>query len=214
MKLWKKRKNLSNVYLWFDTEFSSLDLNEARLLQIALVMTDSELNRLLPPEDDLTLYIRLERETVLSSWVQENLAELIAQCKGAGAVRVRDADMIIRRYLEQHLGPQREEIMKRPVLAGNSLQCDWILALRDLPSLIAFLHYRILDVSSWKVHWNGRKMGPMFSKSDKAMVKRHFPGVFNAGGSKHDAHYDVLASIAELNFYTQTIREKTANRSG
>lgn len=210
MSAWKQRKNLSTVYLWFDTEFSSLDLGEARLLQIAMVMTDANLQRLLPPEDDLNLHIRLEPETSLSSWVEENLADLVARCRAPGTVRARDADTIISRYLEHHLGPVREEILKRPVLAGNSLQCDWILAQRDLPSLIAYLHYRILDVSSWKVHWNGQKMGPMFSKSNKAMVKRYFPGEFNADGAKHDAHYDVLASISELNYYTQLLREKTA----
>ena len=73
--------------------------------------------------------------------------------------------------------------------------------------------YRSIDVSSWKMHWKNSLGGSPFDKNDRALIKRWFPGEYNSHENEHDAHFDVLASIAEFNFYTShlTITEPGAS---
>ena len=85
-------ENKSAAYVWFDAEFTSLDLEQARLLQVALILTDTDLNRLHPAEEDLNLYIRMEEGEEVSPWVQENLPGLLANCRSDQAVPVEEAD--------------------------------------------------------------------------------------------------------------------------
>jgi len=193
--------DLSNCYLWFDTEYTSLELDEARLLQVALVATDATLQRLLPPERDFNLLVRVEPDQSVSPWVEQHLGELVRQCRSAAAVPVADVNARLATYLEEALGPNPASVKRRPPLGGNSVQADWFLARRFLPALIDRAHYRVVDVSSWKVVWKNTVGETPFDKDDEALVRRWFPGEFNSTAAQHDAHFDVLASIAELNFY-------------
>jgi oligoribonuclease (3'-5' exoribonuclease) len=69
---------------------------------------------------------------------------------------------------------------------------------------VARLHYRQLDVSALKILWLGAGRGPEFKKEDAALVQQYLPGWnMPAQAQRHDALYDVLCSIAELNYYRQ-----------
>jgi len=57
-----------SLYVWFDTEYSDLELETAALLQIAAIATDASLRRVLPREHDVSLAIRLPRGTAVSAW--------------------------------------------------------------------------------------------------------------------------------------------------
>jgi len=199
-------RDLSSIYLWFDTEFTSLELDRARLLQVALVATDAELKRIVPVERDFNCYVRLHGNVRLDPWVRKNLAALIARCRTPDAVPARELDARLDAYLEDVLGPSPRDIRKRPILAGNSLHGDWYLARKFMPSLIERSHYRIMDVSSWKVFWKNAVGDFPFDKEDNAAIKEYFPGEFTSPEQAHDAHFDVLASIAELNFYRRHSR--------
>ncbi len=194
-------RDLSSYYLWFDTEYSTLELEQAALLQVALVVTDADLRRVAPPERDFCCHVRLEPGHTLSPWVAEHLPDLVARCRAADTPAAAEVNTALDAYLDELLGPNPAGIKNRPPLAGNSLQADWFLARRDLPALIARAHYRVVDVSSWKVVWKNTVGEFPFDKDDEAVVRRYFPGVFNSTAAQHDAHFDVLASIAELNFY-------------
>ncbi|MBA4392978.1 MAG: hypothetical protein C0407_05450, partial [Desulfobacca sp.] len=63
-------------YVWFDTEYSDLDLETAQVLQVAVLITDTALQRVLPPEEDVRLAIRLGEGQTLSPWVEEHLPDL------------------------------------------------------------------------------------------------------------------------------------------
>jgi oligoribonuclease len=192
----------SGCFLWFDTEFTSLDLEEAHLLQVALVATDGSLQRVLPPEEDLTAHVRLGEGVVVSPWAEENLADVLRGCRAGDALSVEDADRLLVAYVEKAFGkiPSAESL--RPVLAGNSVHSDWFLARRLLPGFSACLHYRHLDVSSLKLEWLGWFGGEEFDKAQPELLRQYAPGG-GAGleGQPHDALYDVLASMAELNYY-------------
>lgn len=191
----------STAYVWFDTEYSTLDLDRAHLLQVAAIVTDPDLNRLFPETDDLNVVVRLPDEAPLSPWIVENTPELAKACRSDLAVTVADVDRRLAALLDRVNVPGGED-KRRPILAGNSVHADWHLARRCLPQFCRRLHYRHLDVTALKLQWQDWKQGAAFAKDDVEQVRTFFPGGFSGDTERrHDALYDVMASIAELNFY-------------
>jgi oligoribonuclease len=197
----------SDYYLWFDTEYSDLDLNKAVLLQVAAFFTDGSLRRVLSPDRDVRLAIGLSEDAELSDWVQRNLSALIARCRSADAVDPTEADDRLCAYVAAAAELTGEGEDFRPVLAGNSVHADWWLAYRYLPRFLARLHYRHLDVTAFKLEWRRLHPGSReFDKEDPQVVLKHFPqAVCPASGQRHDALYDAEASVAELAFYRKSL---------
>jgi len=196
------------AYLWFDLEFSSLDVSRARILQAALVITDTRLRRLGPPEEDIHLHVQLPPGSRVSPWVQENLAPVLAACRSPLAVREDELDRRLAEAVDRVLGSPSQEMAMRPVLAGNSVHMDLALARRALPRFAQRLHYRLLDVSAVKVLWQDVWAGEPFDKNSPAVIRQYFPeaAIPAAEAAIHDAYYDVQASIAELAFYLRRLR--------
>lgn len=196
----------TSAYVWFDAEFTSLELDEARLLQVAVILTDTDLNRLHPPEADLNLCIRLEEGEEVSPWVAENLSGLVEQCRSDEAVSIEEADRQIAALLDQYCGTPCAAMGDRPVLAGNSVHNDWFLMRRFLPQFGNRLHYRLLDVSTLKIQWQDWVGQPPFDKESVEQLNQYFPGGGIDAANAHDALFDIKASIAELAFYRSKLR--------
>lgn len=194
-------KKASSAYVWFDTEFTSLDLDKAHLLQVSVMLTDKELRRLTPPEDDLNLYVRVDESTPLSPWVQQNLPELVKKCRSRTAVPVEEIDDQLTEFIDRWCGTPIKTIQKRPLMAGNSVHNDWILVRKFCPKFVSRLHYRLLDVSTLKVQWFDMADGAEFDKQDTKLVKKYFPEADLRRLRQHDAYYDIVASAAELAYY-------------
>jgi len=194
-------KTASSAYIWFDAEFTSLDLDQARLLQVAVIITDNRLKRIAPPESDLNLCIRLEDGEPVSPWVAENLSGLVERCRAPGAVSIEEADLRIAALLDTYCGTPCDAMERRPVLAGNSVHNDWYLMRRFLPRFRSRLHYRLLDVSTIKIQWQDWIREAPFNKEDPAQLNSCFPEGDFGEANAHDALFDVKASIAELAFY-------------
>ncbi len=195
----------SKAYIWFDAEFTSLELDQARLLQVAVIITDTELNRIAPPEADLNLCIRLEEGEEVSPWVAENLPGLVEKCRSAEAVSIEEADRQIAALLDQYCGTPCKEMSDRPVLAGNSVHNDWFLMRRFLPLFGSRLHYRLLDVSTIKIQWQDWVGQEPFDKESVEQLNQFFPGSGIDAANAHDALFDIKASIAELAFYRSSL---------
>lgn len=191
----------SSAYVWFDTEFTSLDLDEAQLLQVSIMLTDKDLKRLNPPEEDINLYVRVDEKVPLSSWVQKNLPELVKKCRSHSAVPVEEIDEKITAFIDRWCGTPVQTIQKRPLMAGNSVHNDWILARKFFPEFVSRLHYRLFDVSSLKVQWFDTAAGKEFDKENSKIVKKYFPEADLHRLRQHDAYYDIVASAAELAYY-------------
>jgi oligoribonuclease len=191
----------STAYVWFDTEFTSLELDEAQLLQVAVMLTDKNLKRITPPEEDLNFHIRLSDTVPLSPWVEKNLPELVKKCRSREAVSLEEVDAKLTDYVDRWCGTPTKTIQKRPLMAGNSVHTDWILARKFLPTFISRLHYRLLDVSALKIQWLDLTDGPEFQKDDLKTVKKYFPEADLRRLRQHDAYYDIVASAAELAYY-------------
>lgn len=196
-----------NVYLWFDTEFTSLDFDTTELLQVAVMATDDQLVRLTPPENDLNLVLKLNPDVEISPWVQQNLGSLLEACRGDDAVSLAQADAALVAYLDEIVS--RPDVSRdRPVLAGNSIHGDWLLARKYLPRFTSRLHYRHLDVTSVKLEWQNFYEGGEFNKEDTNLIRQYFPDAGCAlDTAMHDAHYDVIASAAELAYYRAGLRK-------
>lgn len=201
-------RNGPGLYVWFDTEFTSLDLEKAWLLQVAALITDSGLQRVLPPEKDLSLNIRLAPGMKVSEWVEENLPDLLKKCRSPQAVEISEADRLLAAYVDEAAGSPAETEKTRPVLAGNSVHMDWVIARRYLPLFSGRLHYRHLDVTSFKLEWQRLHPGDV-EKDEKEFILRNFPGaVLPEAEARHSAYFDVQASIAELSFYRKNLLRK------
>lgn len=195
-------KETPHLYVWFDTEFTDLDMETSRLLQIAALITDAEGRPVAENDLGLNLHIRLDAETPVSSWVEEHLKDLLTVCRSDQAIPVAEAEQRLCAYVDRVAGERAADVKQRPILAGNSLHMDWTLARRDLPGLLDRLHYRQLDVTALKLQWQDWLGREPFNKEDAALLRAQLP--FHPGsleGQPHDALYDILASIAELRFY-------------
>jgi oligoribonuclease len=203
---------VSTAYLWFDTEYSSLDLGKARLLQVAMVITDAHLQRIGPVSDDVNLFIHLPDHEPVSPWITENMPDLIARCRSTSAVSVEDADRRLADLIDRTVVVPLGDDKKKPILAGNSIHSDWYLLLKYLPQVHQRIHYRHLDVTTLKLQWQDFAGGDKFEKDDVKMVKKYFPGLMvNADTKLHDAYYDCQASIAELAYYRKKLFKRVSS---
>ena len=192
------------AYLWFDAEFTSLELESAELLQVALMATNADLERLAPAETDLNLFIKIEDREGISPWVLENIPQIVDGCLSDMALDLEEVDNRLAQYVDEFVGGPFETVYDRPVLAGNSIHNDWFLARKHLPAFYSRLHYRILDVSTIKLQWQDCTQGPAFDKESHANIQKYFPHAnLSDDMIQHDAYYDIHASIAELAFYRQ-----------
>lgn len=191
------------LYVWFDTEYSTLEIEEARILQVAAMITDSKLRRIVPREKDIRLAIHLPEAESVSPWVEEHLPELVRRCRSPEAVDIGEADERLAQYVRDAAAALPDNGKEeRPILAGNSVHLDWRLARKFLPCFSDLLHYRLLDVTALKLQWKRLKRRRDFDKENPADIRKYFPEAAIAEqDALHDAYYDVQASAAELAFY-------------
>ena len=171
--------------VWIDCEMTGLDLVNDALIEVAALVTDTELNVLgdgvdvviRPPQESLDQMLDVVRTMHTTSGLLEELA--------AGTTMAAAEEMVLA-YIREHVPTAR----KAP-LAGNTVFVDRGFLARDMPTLEAHMHYRIVDVSSIK-----------------ELVRRWYPRVYfnspvKSGG--HRALSDIRESIEELKFYRQAI---------
>lgn len=176
---------LTDRIVWIDCEMTGLSLEHDALVEVAALVTDYELTVLgegldviiRPPEEALTQMGDFVREMHTSSGLLDELA---------GGTTLADAEEQVLAYVREHV----PEAGKAP-LAGNSIATDRGFIARDLPSLDAHLHYRMIDVSSIK-----------------ELSRRWYPRAYFAAPEKkggHRALADITESIAELRYYREAV---------
>lgn len=172
--------------VWIDCEMTGLDLAKDQLVEIAVIVTDSDLTEL---DEGINIIIRPEDLSVLDGMDQvvvdmhtsSGLLELIPQ-----GIPLAEAEEQVLAYVRSHV----PEARKAP-LAGSSVYVDRGFLSRDMPELDAHLHYRLVDVSSIK-----------------EIARRWYPrAYFNSPEKKgnHRALGDIRESIAELRYYRDAV---------
>jgi len=190
--------------VWFDTEYTALELETAQLVQVAMVVTDFYGQRIAPTAQDFVTPVHLPTDAPVSDFLARECPALVTQARAESVPDVVSVDALLAARLDELVGPPAAKVKDRPILAGNTIHADWWLAEKFLPRFQARLHYRQLDVSALKILWLGSALGPEFNKADAALVQKYLPGWPVPGqAQRHDALYDVMGSIAELNYYRQ-----------
>lgn len=196
--------------VWFDTEYSTLELEQAHLLQVAMVITNMQGRRIASPDQDLVTPVQLPPGAPVSDFVAKECPAIVTQARSGTAPTVAAVDQLLATTIDALIGPMAAKIKDRPILAGNTIHADWWFAQRFLPQFLGRLHYRMLDVSSLKILWLDSKLGPEFEKENITLMQEHLPGwTLPKQAKRHDALYDVMCSIAELNFYRKNFLKST-----
>ena len=177
--------NLTSPHLiWIDCEMTGLNLESDVLVEIAVLVTDSELN-LIGEGVDVVIKATAEQIAGMNEFVTEmhTASGLITEIPNG--ISLTEAEDLIIKYLES-----AETTAGKSPLAGNSVSVDRSFIARDMPRLSEYLHYRTIDVSSVK-----------------ELARRWQPKVFFQAPAKtgnHRALGDIQDSIEELKYYRQT----------
>ncbi|WP_027966440.1 oligoribonuclease [Halomonas halocynthiae] len=173
----------SQRLVWIDLEMTGLDPNRERIIEVATVVTDANL-RVIAEGPVLAVHQPDALLAGMDDWNQRTHGEsgLIKRVRENG-VATREAEQATLAFLRQHVAPGTSPV------CGNSVHQDRRFLEREMPELLAFFHYRNLDVSTLK-----------------ELAKRWNPGAL-AGFSKRNVHLamdDIKESIAELAHYRRT----------
>jgi oligoribonuclease len=171
--------------VWIDCEMTGLDLKTDRLIEIAVLVTDADLNIL---GEGIDVVIHAD-DAALSSMI-EVVAQMHARSGLVEEVRASTVDLaaaedLVLDYIRTHV-----KQAKTAPLAGNSIATDRGFIARDMPKLDDFLHYRMIDVSSIK-----------------ELCRRWYPRIYFGQPDKglaHRALADIHESIRELKYYRRT----------
>jgi oligoribonuclease len=172
--------------VWVDCEMTGLDLRRDALIEIAVLVTDSDL-RILDEGIDLVIAAPPELLDDMQPVVREmHAASGLTDLVRTSTTTVADAERQVIEHLRKHVPDARTV-----PLCGNSIATDRAFLARDMPELDAFLHYRMVDVSSIK-----------------ELCRRWYPRVYFAQPQKglaHRALADIRESIRELRYYRSTV---------
>ena len=175
--------------LWLDLEMTGLDPRQDVILEVAAEVTDFEFKTL----GSYEACIRQPRELMVERMGKNlfwkdfpaNRDEFLKRC--ADGKESAEAEKELVAFVEEHFGEEPA------VLAGNSIHNDRNFIRQWWPQFDLKLHYRMLDVSAWKVFMQG-KYGVAFEKKEV-----------------HRAFDDIQASIAELQHYLEYFRNGSPN---
>ncbi len=179
--------------IWIDCEMTGLDLATDALVEIAVLVTDSELN-VIGEGVDVVIHATQGQLDAMNDFVKNmhTASGLITQIPSGISVSAAEEKIL------EYLQASGAEPGKSP-LAGNSVSVDRNFIARDMPKLNEYLHYRTIDVSSIK-----------------ELARRWHPKTYFASPAKtgnHRALGDIQDSIAELAYYRTALFVSPANNS-
>ncbi|CCH16378.1 MULTISPECIES: oligoribonuclease [Micromonospora] len=177
---------MADLLVWIDCEMTGLDLGSDKLIEVAALVTDPDLNVL---GDGVDVVIHADEaaleampEIVQTMHAKSGLTEEVRR----SAVTLAEAEDRVLEYVSTFVKDPRTA-----PLCGNSIATDRGFIARDMPRLDAHLHYRMIDVSSIK-----------------ELCRRWYPRVYFGQPQKglaHRALADIRESIRELEYYRRTI---------
>ena len=177
--------NISENLVWIDCEMTGLNPEVDCLVEIAVVITNSELEIL---DDGLDIVIKPSAEGLanMNDFVREMHTSSGLINEFDSGVALEDAQQIVLEYIKRFVPEARTA-----PLAGNTIGTDRMFINRYMPELDSHLHYRNIDVSSVK-----------------ELSRRWYPRVYfnmpkKDGG--HRALADIKESIKELQYYRKTV---------
>lgn len=178
-------KTLKDPLVWIDCEMTGLDVEKDALIEVAVVITDSELNivdpgidvLIAPPQAAVDSMNDFVRDMHTKSGLLEELAD---------GLSMEEATAQVLSYIQRFI-----PAAGKALLAGNSVGTDKKFLERNMPAVIEHLHYRLVDVSSIK-----------------ELAKRWHRVAFEEAPKKNGGHRalaDIVDSINELRYYRSVL---------
>ena len=163
--------------LWMDLEMTGLDPVKDRICEVAAIATDMELNEIATYQAVVKVDDALMKRRMVGDFWDKN-------AKTRDALQAQNQDGQSIKKVEQELLEFIDKYCTKELyLAGNSIHQDRKFIEREMPELNRRLHYRMLDVSAWKIYFENAK--------NKRFVKPE----------NHRALDDINGSIEELKWY-------------
>ncbi|TFH57266.1 oligoribonuclease [Glutamicibacter arilaitensis] len=175
----------SEKIVWIDCEMTGLDLVNDALIEVAVLITDSDLQIV---DEGIQVVIKPEPAALaqMDDFVRNMhmVSGLLPELENG--IAMDEAQRLVIDYIKKHV-PEP----KKALLGGNSVGTDKNFLARDMPEVIEHLHYRIIDVSTLK------------ELSRRWFPKAHYSAPAKTGN--HRALGDIQDSINELRYYRDAI---------
>ena len=171
--------------VWIDCEMTGLDLVNDALIEVAVLVTDGELN-VLGEGVDVLIKPTDEQFAFMGDFVREMHTKSGLLDELASGTTMEAATKLALDYIREYV-----PIARKAPLAGNTIGTDRSFLARDMPELEQWVHYRNVDVSSIK-----------------ELARRWFPKIqyqAPAKGGNHRALADIQESIEELRYYREAM---------
>jgi oligoribonuclease len=171
--------------VWIDCEMTGLNPEADCLVEVAVVITNSELE-ILDEGFDVVIKPREDSWQNMNDFVRNMHTESGLINEVADGVSLEEAEQLVLDYIKQFVPNAKEA-----PLAGNTIGTDRMFLNRYMPELDNYLHYRNIDVSSIK-----------------ELTRRWYPRVYFQMPKKEGGHRalaDILESIQELRYYREAV---------
>ena len=170
--------------LWVDLEMTGLDPVEDRILEVGAIATDWDYRELAKFDAVKKVGPNLMKKRMVGEFWEKypRVREALVEQNSSG-LNGRTVENMLLEFIDDHFEPG-----ERIILAGNSIHQDRKFIDNEWPRFAARLHYRMLDVSAWKVVFEGK-------------YKKKF-----AKPEAHRAIEDIRGSIEEIKYYTKKIK--------
>ncbi|QEE61509.1 oligoribonuclease [Salinibacterium sp. dk2585] len=175
----------SDRLVWIDCEMTGLDLENDELVEVAVVITDYDLN---PVDPGFSIVIKPDQSALdnMGDFVRNMHEESGLLEELPNGVSLADAEFAVNEYILKHV-----PLAGKAPLAGNTIGTDRAFIAKYMPRVDSHLHYRSVDVSSIK-----------------ELARRWFPRVYINAPVKNGGHRalaDILESIRELEYYRKAV---------
>jgi oligoribonuclease len=181
-------EKIENLY-WLDMEMSGLDVNKEVIIEVACIITDLNFREL----DSFETVVKQPQIYLdnMDAWNKEHHGKSGLTSKVPSGMEPEFVEAKLIDLVDKHFPFSKTDPKKRPILAGNSIAQDRLFIDKYFKNLSSRLHYRVVDVSSFKVIINNK---------------------FNIEYKKQNSHRaldDIRESIGELKYYLDHISPKT-----
>ena len=179
-------RSVNDLLVWVDCEMTGLEVGRDKLIEVAALVTDPDLNVIGDGVD-----VVIHADDALLDGMLEVVADMhrasgLTDAARASTVSVAEAEEMVMAYVTAHVKDPRTA-----PLCGNSIATDRGFLAREMPRFDAHLHYRMIDVSSIK-----------------ELCRRWYPRTYYGQPGKglaHRALADIRESIRELEYYRRTV---------
>ncbi|XP_060523772.1 probable oligoribonuclease isoform X2 [Cylas formicarius] len=181
-----------NRIVWMDMEMTGLDVDNDQIMEVACLVTDSDL-RVIAEGPDIAIQHSKDVLSKMNDWCQKQHEKtgLVNLCLNS-KIKLEEAEQMVLEFLQEHV------TYKMSPLAGNSVYMDRMFLIKHMPKVHDYLHYRIIDVSTLK-----------------EICRRWNPELFKQVPNKiygHRALQDIRESVEELLFYKKHFLKASAER--